>query len=145
MYLLHITQTHTWRMRNIIVCVIFHAHAPGCDVDAAVVWGLSFPERIAGSTCILGTLASCQLRVVASVFACRQLNRDLNIVISKWSREDLVCFITCDCVFPFLLAQLAVVWMPVLVAGVCLFGNGLQSVSVFAHARKLSVESCCVR
>ena len=39
-----------------------------CDVDAAVVFlHLSFRERIAGSTCVLGTLASCQLRVVASV------------------------------------------------------------------------------
>ena len=78
--------------------------------------------------------------------ACRPLNCDLDIVTSQYSHshvENLYGIVSCVCSFSVLLARLTLTLIPLLVAG-SVFGNGLQTVSVLGHARKLSFRSCCV-
>ena len=62
-------------------------------------------------------------------------------------RQGVFCHLygiaSCVCSFSILLARLTLTLIPLLVAG-SVFGNGLQTVSVLGHARKLSFRSCCV-
>ena len=68
------------------LCVFYHARAPDCAVDTAFEYCICFFGNGLQDVSKFYTVASCQLRVVAS---CRPLNCDLNVLSSQYSHPHV--------------------------------------------------------